>query len=203
MGIGKVEIYNRALNLLGLAPVSSVSADNERTRVLNITYDMVLDELLMEEPWGFSKKRAKLALLSNSDVSQFKYEYQYPADCLKLVEISSETDIMIRNYQQSKKEWEVIGDVIASDTKDLYAEYIHIPQDISKWFAYFKTCLAYKLAIESCYSLINSNAREEYLSQKYETMILPRAISLDAQQENPVEELNILTATGDNVRGYY
>lgn len=193
---GKVAIYNRALNLLGLEPISSITEDNKKTRSINLVYDQVLNELLIEEPWNFGTKRVRLARVADPIQTRCAYEYQYPANCLKLNKIYTDKDILQAN--QYRRDWEVIGDRICSDHLGLEAEYVYAPLDQSLYFAGFIKCLAYKLAIECCYKLINSTSREQALQSQYDNIILPKAISLDAQQEDPIEEVTIITEIGSN-----
>lgn len=203
--MGQVAIYNRALNLLGQTPISSINEDKKSARALNIVWDMLVKELLLEEPWSFSLKQTGLAQISNgsSNITGYAYEYQYPADCIKIVQMYCSDGTPLQP-NKTRRTYKILGDKIYSDEDCLAAEYIHLPSNIDNWFIGFQKCLAYKLAIETCYNLINSSSREAALETTYQKTVLPKALGQDSQQETVEEVQNILIISGDinSNRGY-
>jgi hypothetical protein len=61
--VTQTNICNLALRLLGVARITSISADKEQARILNDIYDMIQDEILSAHPWNFAIKRATLTAL--------------------------------------------------------------------------------------------------------------------------------------------
>lgn len=192
--MGQISIYNRALNLLGLDPVSSIAEgklsstsdgnSNTRTRALNTAWEFVVPELMASEPWLFATKRTKAAKLDEEALYGYSNVYQYPSDCLKLLGVDT-------------GERYVRGDKIYSNNDDLYIEYTYYNKDTSKWFTGFTKCISYLLAIECCFKLLNSNTREQNLTTIYESKILPDAMADNAQQEEPKQVENILNEVGN------
>jgi hypothetical protein len=55
----KVDICNKALTLLGAAPITSIDDDTATARSLNRVYDISLESILHEAKWNFATKRSE------------------------------------------------------------------------------------------------------------------------------------------------
>lgn len=186
MATTRVKIYNRALNLLGIEPISSALEDNKKTRALNAAWDLLVPELMLEEPWKFCTKEERLAQCDCDGIYDYGNGFQYPADCIVLLSPIGTTN-----------EIQVLGDKIYTKDDTLTMRYVVEEFDISKWNAGFAKCLSYELAIECCFKLVESDSREEKLIEKYEKLVRPRAVASDVMQEVPQEMPNSLVEAGD------
>jgi len=172
--VSKVQIFNRALNLLGQDEISSIDEVNKRTKALNSAWDMVVEELMYSEPWLFTIKEVYIARLEEDGIYDYPYAYTYPADCLALLEPIGD-DVLVR----------VLGNKIYSNTDGLKIEYIQSGVTIDKWIRGFSRCVSYLLAIESSYRLLESTKRETALTEVYYNKVLPDSTARDAQQQQP------------------
>ena len=57
----QVAICNRAMEMLGQAPIVSISDSSAQAKALNRVYNDSRRALLEDHPWNFAKKRASLA----------------------------------------------------------------------------------------------------------------------------------------------
>ncbi len=170
----KVQIFNRALNLLGQEEISLITEVNKKTKALNAAWDMVVEELMYDQPWLFAIKEIRVAQLDEDGIVDYPYVYTYPSDCLALLEPIGD-DVLCR----------VLGAKIYSNTNELTLQYLQEGVTIDKWSRGFCRCLSYLLAIESAYRLLESTKRETQLTEIYYNKVLPDSIARDAQQQQP------------------
>lgn len=82
----KTDIFNRALDSVGSANVSSPTDGSREANVCSGWYTLIKDSVLEEAEWGFAERNQTLALVSGSSDTpysdEFTYAYAYPADCL-------------------------------------------------------------------------------------------------------------------------
>lgn len=81
MASSKIEIYNMALGSIGITEF--VASDTERSKA-RITcskfYDGVIDSMLELFDWSFARSNVRLALASNSKITNWQYAYLIPPD---------------------------------------------------------------------------------------------------------------------------
>jgi hypothetical protein len=175
----KIEIINRALTLIGMQPIASITDDTEQAKIANRIYDLTLDGLLSECLWAFASKRVLLALVDSpiawNDIGMsLAFAYQYPNDCIRIFKTSDPKAIW---YQE--------GDVIYSNTEGLGIKYVYRMTDASKYFVKFSTALADKLAYEFSFTFMNASTTTEKLLAKYQEVSLPDAITENSQIGTP------------------
>lgn len=179
----KVQIFNRALNLLGEPEISSVTEDNKRAKTLLSAWELLVPELMFMKPWLFTVKEQRIARLNEDGITNYPYAYRYPVDAVVLLTPVGD-DVVIK----------IMGDVIYSNSDSLTIQYCTQENDISKWSIGFQRCLSYLLAIECCYKLTESNTREDNLMTVFYNRILPNSIETDTLQQTPERVANILVA---------
>lgn len=181
----KVQIFNRALNLLGEPEISATTEDNKRAKALTSAWELLVPELMFMKPWLFTVKEERIAQLVMDGITDYNYAYRYPADAVVILTPVGEGVII-----------KVMGDVIYSNTDGLVLQYVKEETDISKWSVGFQRCISYMLAMECCYKLIESNTRESQLAEVFYGKILPNSIETDTLQQTPEQVVNILVAGG-------
>lgn len=181
----KVQIFNRALNLLGEPEISSVTEDNKRAKALLSAWELLVPELMFMKPWLFTVKEQRLSRLDMDGITDYQYAYRYPTDAVVMLAPVG-NGIIIK----------IMGDVIYSNTDSLTVQYCKQEDDISKWSIGFQRCLSYMLAIECCYKLIESNTREANLTNAFYGRILPNSIETDTLQQTPEQVINVMVAGG-------
>lgn len=184
----KVQIFNRALNLLGQPEISSITQDDKETKALNAAWDMIVPELMFSQPWLFTIKEEKIAKLTDAGIIDYENAYRYPADCIAVLEP------VTSGLGKPSTKIKILGDTIYSNNGDLTIQYIKNETDVSKWSVGFARCISYLLAIECAYKLIEDNTREQKLMEVYYARVLPESIQSDAMQVKPEQIENIMVA---------
>ena len=173
MAITKTDILNKALTLIGAAPIINIDDDSNNARILNRVYETALRSVLSEAKWNFATKRSLLSVVTDVpewyDTGETKV-YQKPAD-------------MIRIYGMSVSDaaWREEGDLIYSDTDGLGVRYVYFLDVPSKYPSYFSDALIDRLASDIAYAIVNSESLGTKYKSLYETVSLPKAQSANAQ----------------------
>ena len=86
MSYSKAQIFNLALNNLGISATIQ-NTDNQVDTlniILNNYYDIAKEHVLKNHDWGFASRYRSLAKSSTMSATnlKFKYQYDYPNDCL-------------------------------------------------------------------------------------------------------------------------
>lgn len=173
MSISKTEILNKALTLVGAAPVTNIDDDSNNARVMSRVYEIALRSVLSECKWNFATKRALLTLTTDTmawyDTGN-TYVYQKPIDMIKIFGTNT-----------ANSEWREEGDYIISDTTGLGVRYVYYLDQPSKYPAYFIDAFVDKLCSDVAYMIVNSATLGEKFKQLYEGISLPKGIASNAQ----------------------
>lgn len=89
MSIGVTEICNLALGHIGSDRIGHIDEDSTEARQCKRFFDASRDAALREYDWDFARRRAVLALLADA-VSEWRFVYQLPADCLAPRELAGD-----------------------------------------------------------------------------------------------------------------
>ena len=173
MAITKTEILNKALTLIGAAPVTNIDDDTNNARVLNRVYETALRSILSEAKWNFATKRTTLSVVTDVpswyDVGE-TYVYQKPIDMIRIYGAND-------NYAT----WREEGDLIFSDTSALGLRYVYYLDDPTKYPSYFIDAFIDRLCADIGYMIVNSATLAEKYKQLYESVSLPKAQAANAQ----------------------
>ena len=173
MAISKTDILNKALTLVGAAPVISIDDQTTNARNLSRVYETALRSLLSETKWNFATTRSLLSVVTDTpawnDIGE-TYVYQKPANLIRIFGVSA-----------NNVAWREEGDLIYSDTQGLGIRYTYYLDDPSKYSAAFIDAFVDRLAADIAYSIVNSSTLAEKFYKMYESVSLPRAQSANAQ----------------------
>lgn len=165
-------IVNSALIKLGVEIISALPGTTRQGAIANEQYAKIRDELLYEHPWNFSMKRAALTSTGVTPTFDFGYEYNLPADCLRVWATQYEEDF-----------YQVEGNKLYSNYSALKIRYISKVTNPDLFSPQFCELLSLKLAADLAFVLVQSNTLKATLLQEY-TVKLRDARSHDGQ-ENP------------------
>ena len=191
----KVDICNRALLLLGQKAIMSINDDSPRARTCFQEFESAFEATLRSYPWPFAVQRANLARLQETPVFGYKYYYALPADCLKIIELSTSLNNSFVSYTfdsssfyQSKKAYELEGQKIATDADTVFIKFVAlVPPEIldSQTIEVVTLKLASSLAI----TLIeNVELKQLLLSEHNEAMKMARnTYSVEDYPQIPIE----------------
>jgi hypothetical protein len=173
MSATKTDILNKALTLIGAAPVTNIDDDTNNARILNRVYETSLRSVLSECKWNFATKRILLSASLSTPAwydSGETYVYQRPTD-------------IVRIYGSNDRDatWREEGEFIYSDTSGLgirYVQYLDVP---SQYPAYFVDAFVDRLCADIAYSIVNSASLGDKWKSTYESVSLAKARSANAQ----------------------
>jgi hypothetical protein len=77
-----VTIGNRSLAHFTRSTIESLTEQSVEAREVLRWYDVARKQVLESHNWGFARKTRKLALASAEPTSEWRYQYQFPVDCL-------------------------------------------------------------------------------------------------------------------------
>lgn len=172
MATSTVQICNNALIKLGSDTITSLSDNTKPARLCNKMYEIVRDELLRTHPWNFAIEREQLAQISTNPDFGYSYQYQLPADCLRVLKISD-----------TSVEYRIEGRKLLTDANAVKLVYIKKVTDVAQFDSAFSDLLALKLAAELSYSLTDNASLTGTLSELFERRFR-RAKMIDAQEDS-------------------
>lgn len=186
----KTDIANRALTKLGDDRITDLLDDTERARTMNSLYDACRDAELRAHVWNFAIRRASLPRLAVAPEFGYAYQYQLPADSLRLVQVGEwwhwwgNQDYVTG----STSVFSVEGRMILTDfNAPLRIRYISRVDDPGLYDAMFVESFACRLALECCERITQSNTKLQAIQQQYDASIRA-AVKVDAI-ENPPDQL--------------
>jgi hypothetical protein len=189
MATSAVDICNSALYKIGAQRINSLSDDTKAAKICNDQYDRLRKEVLRAHPWNFAITWVELAATVNTPVSDdYENEFLLPSDVLRILE----TDI------QDNVGWEVGNNVdgnkvIFCNSDSLKVKYIKDMTNTTRFAPDFEEALAFRLAADMAYSLVQSQAVQQSMFQYYQ-LALARAMSFDAQEKGQDEiEADVFT----------
>jgi len=167
----QTEICNRAGILLGCeALITNISDNSKPARTFNALWNTVRKEELCKHYWGFSLSRTQLAALSSVPSWGFGASYQLPSDYLKMVQVNdvyaSPGLVDYRQYDDSP--YAIEGQTISCDySAPLKIRYVSDIQDSGLFPPAFVGAFSARLAYLACYTITQSNQRQDACMQEY------------------------------------
>lgn len=180
MAASDVEICNSALHKLGATRITSLSDGTKAAILCNDQYDRLRKEVLRAHPWNFSITFASLSATVNTPVwDKYSTEFLVPSDVLRVLD----TDL------PDGAIWEIGNNVdgnkvIFCNDDSLKIRYIKDITNTTRFDSNFDETLAYRIAVDLAYSLMQSQTLVQNMYQLYQRE-LANARSFDAQEHSP------------------
>ncbi|MEI8268289.1 MAG: hypothetical protein WCI59_21380, partial [Betaproteobacteria bacterium] len=146
-----IQVANRALTKVGAARITSLGDDNKQARAVSSCFDDLRDAELRAHRWQFSIKRVTLAALITTPAFGYQYQYQVPADFLKLDMVDDRfPDPQLDGYVNEEfLDYVLEGNLILTDIgAPLKLRYIAQVTDPNGWDPMFREALACRIAAE-------------------------------------------------------
>ncbi len=159
-----IQVANRALTKLGAARIISLGDNNKQARAVASCFDDLRDAELRAHRWSFALVRTALPALTTTPAYEFQYEYQLPADFLRLDMIDGRyPSAVMDNYIGAETaEYAVEGGKILTDiAAPLKIRYCRRVEDPNEWDVLFREALACRIAAEICEELTQSNQKKD------------------------------------------
>ena len=203
------ELYNRAIGLVkGLKTEQPDILDNRYEDELSTcrrSHDSIRDRLLQSYAWVFCRKTETPAQLFES-VPGWRYTYQLPSDCLKVIAVISNDrrsgwgmESSCRNISDFSDmveltDYETAGQELYSNRDVVYVRYTARIEDTTKWPSMFTEAFVILLAIEIAFNVVGDKNIIAILEQR-----LVRLIE-DARMNGVIKEETKLPKQRESVR---
>lgn len=144
MSNSTIEVVNKALIIIGANTITDFSEGSSESTYANALWDGVRKACLRLHPWNFAIKEIELAAVANGGDHRHKYQYNLPADALRLLTVYDDPSYKLK------------GKSVFSNKPSCVIRYVYDNQDVSSWDASFINVVAYKLATELAYPIAKS-----------------------------------------------
>lgn len=166
-----VDVANRALTKLGAARIASFLDDNKQARSINSCFTTLLEAELRQNRWTFAIKRSTLPALSTAPTFGYNYQYQLPADFLRLDMINDMyPSVALDNYISTEvQDYAIENNTIVTDlVSPLKIRYGALVSDPNLWDSLFVEAFACRLAAEICEDLTQSSGKRDQAWKEYQ-----------------------------------
>jgi hypothetical protein len=175
-----LEVVNRALTLIGVEPIGTLSDNTKAARTMNALLPECKKVVLNEYPWSFATRIEELAAAGGTPPAGYSYLYAYPTGALNVTRVYSGTDF------KGVAEFRVLGNgssnVIAANVAGGKVEYTADVEDVGTWPRQIAECLCTRLASDAATALTGSPQLAMTMLQKY------ASLAQGAAQTSVVEE---------------
>lgn len=142
MATDDVDLCSQAFTLLGLGRITSMTAENNKSRIANQLYSTVINGLLASYPWRFATQKVELTRLLQTPETGYTYFFQLPPTIVgQPFVVYNSDDVGARPF----KDWQIFEDMIATDATELWVDFRTLPL-VSKFPGYFTQLAVYALA---------------------------------------------------------
>jgi hypothetical protein len=171
-----VDIANSALTKLGQSRIMTLEDNVKGAREINAIFELRRDKLLRTFNWSFAMKREQLNALADEPSWGYSLQYQFPSDCLRMVQVNdiwvipSSTDFV---GGPDSEPFSIEGRRILTDwSAPLKVRYIRRVTNPGEFDASFVEAFAYDLAHETCESLTQSTTKKESMKDGRKTELM-------------------------------
>jgi hypothetical protein len=178
----EVGICNAALQLIKHSKViTSLEQGTKEANACEVIFTEMRDALLEMHNWNFASERVKLGQLSTTPAFGWTYEYQLPADFIRVVKVSDNVD------ERGKTPYKLEKGKVRADAEDIYLRYVTREEDPNLMPATFRLALSKLLASRLAVSLSQSASLSKEMYEQFVGDDLPTAKSTDALQDDAEE----------------
>lgn len=181
----KVEIANRALQLLGAKRITSITEDSRNARSIDAAFEVIKQAELRKHPWNCAIKRTQLAADSTAPTFGKSNYFQLPSDCLRILAPDPE-------YNFNDLDWQIEGRKIATnDTAPLNLRYIYDVDDVNEMDVLLRETISAKLAEALCEEITQSNQKKADAQSAYKEAVAEakRANAIERVAAQPPEDV--------------
>lgn len=172
MATSKVEVANIALAGLRANIIDNFNDESAEAIAVRTMWDTIRQSELAKHPYNFAIKRAQLPRLSNKPIFGYAYQFQLPADCLRVIAVDGNTDYKIEGAR-------LLTNDVSADVK-----YVYDNTDLSSWSPNFTDLVAARLRVELSYTLAADKNLMQLSKELYDRKA-QEVRNIDAQQDTP------------------
>jgi hypothetical protein len=169
-------ICNSALRKIGAKEITSLSEDTKAAKLCNAQYSISRDFLFSIYAWNFAIKRATLTADVTAPAWGYANRFALPNDFIRLLEI-----------RPKYAKYQIENGYILSNVDEMDVRYVYQNTTTTTYSKEFDEALAYHLASELAYALIQSNELATQMFSKSEFWV-SRAKMVDSANSTPISQ---------------
>lgn len=190
MAVDEVGIYQAAFDLLEEEEIIDPSDDRAPVRWMKRNYPLVRDAVLRRHPWNFAIAREALPALSDRPAFGWKYQYQLPSDCLRILPPTS-----CGSFNGRDVPYQVEGRrLLTNSSAPLRIQYVRRVEDPTLFDPLFVQLLAAELAVRAANWITGKQSYSERLGQMVRELNAQASLldGLEGTPQDPMDEDPIL-----------
>lgn len=208
----EITICNLALSHIRGGSINALTEASIQAQQCKLLYPILRDSVLENAPWQFATRIVSLAELTDVEVFNFAYAYQYPSDCLKIKRLILNWETVNRTDSQfygnnlpiintqAPVPYQVFNDdgnrVIGANYAELRAEYTVQVTDTNLFSTQFILALSHLLAAELAIPIVGVNEGRKLKSdsmQQYNAHIRAACAAMMNEQFTPMPDSEFIT----------
>lgn len=187
MATSQLDLYNRALEILGERSLASLTENREPRRILDAIWPSVVNFCLNEGCWKFALRSSQMiADPSIAPIFGYKSGWMMPADWVRTVKVCSDeylTEPMTR--------YSIEGGVFFCDYNYTFVQYVSNDPahggNLNLWSESFAQYVACYMATRACKRITQSETELQRLTGPQGKSGLLRTLLLDARSKDAME----------------
>lgn len=184
----KTDIFNLALGRVGAAAIMSYDETPAKgAAACRNAFELTVREVSRAADWNCLRKRETLGQLVDTPAFEWGYQYQLPADFIRLVGLNG-----VEYHGQPQDDWEIEGRYLLTDAEQADVKYTAYFEDCTIWDAMFANAVVVLLASKISIPMRQDEGLAQTLLMEYQRLALPQARKTDAN-ERRVERFNPVT----------
>lgn len=172
--MNELDIVNSALIKIGAKPILALTADTKEARLASARISPVIEIILRLHPWNCCIRRFVLTATTTTPVFGYTYTHTLPNDFMRLVSVD------VEDYRLEKK-------VLVTDSNRVELVYVAKPTDLSELDPLCAETIAWYLAWDLCYPIMQSSERVGACLSGFKTCL--RSAKFVSASENPAGQL--------------
>lgn len=188
MADSAVQLASNALRMIGADPITALSDDSDRARVMDALYLPTLDEKIQSHNWNFAQRRVALAALTDTPAWGYGHMFQLPQIpfCLQVLETNLDEGQAwrIETYATASASYRVL----LTDAGSVSILYLARITDPLFYPALFSRAFEYELAYLAAYPLTRNDTLRQSLFRDKE-LAWQKARSRDGQESRALKKL--------------
>lgn len=176
----QVQICNLALSRVGAQRIMSLTDNTVESKLCNVIYNDIAEEVMSEGPWTSAIARAALNLTTNIPLYGFTNEFELPTvpRVLRILSVDADQVYLGSTWADG---FRVEGDKLLANTATINVKYIGFIEDTASYDVNLKRCIVSRLAAEIAFPITGSAQLAERLYARY-IKDLEDGLSSDGQQ---------------------
>lgn len=171
----EASICSQALLLLGDRPIANLADEGDRAILCNQLWADTRDWVIRMHPWNSCIKRLTLSPLAAAPAFEWGYQFQLPADCLRVLSVGQEGEFI---------RYKLEGRNILVNDSVVELRYLFRNEDPGTYDPGLIEVFARAMAAKLAYPITKSTSAQEAMESLL-SACLKRAKAVDGQEDVP------------------